>query len=216
MKTIERDVSLASSWVLLPPGKLALCRFPADHIPEGARLASAVELLAANQGKPFPWGSMPSPERKNRMWNEEQIGCGGLYHDRWFKTSDGRFGGADNVPKEGPGRFRRCMLLDGGDAEGLPEGNEGYALVKPVDRRNADIYRKVQFHSVQHVAGDGGAIIVSPMNDGGIIYVGFVGRCQTCPNPEQVSFEQLKHAVPGYNFQLYPEWENWSLEAVVA
>ncbi len=102
------------------------------------------------------------------------------------------------------------MFLDGGSCSGL-EDNEGYALVKDVSEENRNMYRRVQLHSAEHVVADGGAIIVSPIGPDREVYVGFVGRCQSCPNPELISFRQLQSAVPGFNFKLLPEWENWKL-----
>ena len=142
------------------------------------------------------------------------IGIGGLIHDCWFKTTDGRFGGAPNVPEQLPGSLRRCLLLDGGGCvDDVLEENEGYAIVRDTSPQDMDMYRLVQMHAAQHVGADGGAIIMSPIGEDGIVNVGFVGRCQLCPNPELVSFRQLSAAVPTYNFQLWPEWTNWSLSA---
>src|SRR6266481_2895164 len=108
------DSKKASAWMLLPPGNLAILRFPSEEMLSGARLATPQELLVANLGKPFPWGSMPRPETASKLWHEKRIGIGGLIHKKWFVTTEGRFGGALNVPTDGPGALRCCMLLDGG------------------------------------------------------------------------------------------------------
>jgi hypothetical protein len=213
MIQIDRNPDLFSSWILLPPGKLAILRFPADTIPRGARLATAAELLTANLGRPFPWGNLPTAERASQLWHQLRIGIGGLVHDRWFVTTDGRFGGAPNVPQKLPGSLRCCMLLDGGGCDGIDQlaDNEGYAVVREVPSENADLYRKVQMHAAEHVAADGGAIILTQLNQFNEARVGFVGRCQTCPNPELVSFRQLQSAVPGYKLDLLPEWKDWRI-----
>ncbi len=198
-------------WLLLSPGNLAICRRSLDEVPAGARLASASELFAANLGRPFPWGAMPTPAKASGLWQEHRIGYGGLYHDRWFITEQGRFGGALNVPTVLPGALRSSLLYDGGDACDVAE-NEGFAVVMPVSDANRDLYRKVQMHAAEHVVADGGHIIISPLDEvHNHAYVGFVGRCQTCPNPEMISFRQLKAAVPEVNFELFDEWKNWSL-----
>lgn len=207
----SRDVKNFASWLLLPPGNLAILRFPSDSIPEGARQATPIELLTANLGKPFPWGSLPHTGNASRLWKEYRIGIGGLIHDRWFVTSGGRFGGAPNVPESLPGSLRCCMLLDGGECAAHLEENEGYAVVKEMGEENLHLYRRVQMHAAEHVVADGGAIILSPVNDKREVFVGFVGRCQTCPNPELVSFRQLQVAVPDYHFSLLPEWQKWQV-----
>ena|ERR1700722_3538314 len=213
MIQINRDLNNCSSWILLPPGNLAILRFPADVIPEGARLATATELLAANLGKPFPWGNLPNAATASQLWHQLRVGIGGLIHDRWFITSDGRFGGAPNVPKELPGCLRCYMLLDGGKfCEGIDTLEaQGFAIVREVPSENADLYRKVQMHAAEHVVADGGAIIVTQLDSNNTSRIGFVGRCQTCPNPELVSFRQLQSAVPGYKLELLPEWKDWRI-----
>ncbi len=113
-----------------------------------------------------------------------------------------------------PGSLRCCMLLDGGDC---PDGNylaenEGFAVVTDASREDAQMYRKVQVHAAEHVTADLGAIAVSPIDaDGSTVYVGFVGRCLSCPNPELISVRQLRAAVSEFDFQLLPEWQNWKL-----
>ncbi|MCB9810986.1 MAG: hypothetical protein H6779_04890 [Candidatus Nomurabacteria bacterium] len=195
--------------IVLPGGNLVILRNPSQTIPDGFRLATHSELLSANLGYPFPWGNLPNDNHAFKLWQNHKVGMGGLVHHQWFVTSDGRFGGADNVPKSLPGSLRCSMYLDGGAGSG--EENEGYALVKETDKVTQNMYRGVQLHALEHVVADGGHIIVSPVDEEGVVYVGFVGRCMRCPNPEMISFRQLQKAVPDYYFELFPEWENWSL-----
>jgi hypothetical protein len=117
------------------------------------------------------------------------------------------------VPEQIPGSLRHCLLLDGGtDCNSYPAENEGYGVVVDVAPENADMYRKVQLHAAEHVGADGGAVIVSPIGEDGIVCVGFVGRCQTCPSAELISFRQLQATVPQYRLELWPAWKDWSLE----
>lgn len=216
MAQSEIDVTKPSNWILLPPGNKMICRHPLEAVPEGARLATAAELLAANLGNPFPWGSFPDPSRASRLWRDGRVGYGGLVHSRWFMTTEGRFGGAPNVPQSLPGSLRCCLLLDGGGCVGggYLQSNEGYAVVReigPACAENAVMYRQVQLHAAEHVVADGGAIIVSPIGENNRVWVGFCGRCQICPSPELISFRQLRKAVPNYDFQLWPEWTDWQL-----
>lgn len=201
-----------TNWILLPPsGRLAIHRRALSEIPHGARIATGVELLTANLGRPFPWGQLPTPEKASRLWKEHRIGIGGLFHDRWFVTSDGRLGGAPNVPETLPGSLRSCLYYDGGlapDGYDLAE-NEGYAVVRPTTEDDRKMFREVQLHAAQHVMADGGSIILSPITSEGTIFAGFVGRCQFCPNAELISFRQLADRVPHYKFELLPEWKNW-------
>ena len=208
---LSKKIDTQSSWLLLPPGNLAILRFPSDYVPEGSRLATPMELLVANQGKPFPWGSLPHSGNASNLWKEYRISVGGLIHDRWFVTSGGRFGGAPNVPEQLPGSLRCCMFLDGGKCSKCLEENEGFAIIKEVNKENARLYRLVQMHAAEHVVADGGAIIITPLSEDRKVLVGFVGRCQMCPNPELVSFRQLQKAVPDYQLELLPEWKEWSL-----
>lgn len=212
----EFQIDNNEMWLLLPPGDTALLRFPAASIPDDCRLATLAEVYAANLGQMFPWGQFPDAARASRLWQQHRIGFGGLYHHKWFITQQGRVGGADNVPKSLPGSLRHAMLLDGGLAllDALAD-NEGYALVRSVPLANRDFYRAVQMHAAEHVAADGGAIIVTPLFDGNKAKVGFVGRCQSCPNPELISFRQLQKAVPQYELELLGEWKGWSLNAPV-
>ncbi len=202
------------NWLLLPPGDRAISRTPLDTKPAEYQLATSSDLLSANLGRPFPWGQTPEPTSAAKLWHEKRIGYGGLIHEKWFITQQGRFGGAKNVPQSTPGSLRSCLLYDGGlsDQPDKLAENEGFAVVKPVDNENRDIYRKVQMHAAEHVIADGGSIILSPLDkETNTVYVGFVGRCQTCPNPELISFRQLQKAVADYNFELFEEWKNWSL-----
>lgn len=185
---------------------MAILREPSPIILPGSRLATPAELLIANLGRPFPWGNLPDDSRAPRLWREHRIGFGGLIHTKWFVTSDGRFGGAPNVPTNLPGSLRASLLIDGG--HGSQEENEGYALVFETDEETRVMYRKVQLHALQHVVADGGHVIVSPIEDG-LVHVGFVGRCLQCPNAELISFRQLQESVPEYTFRLFPEWEGW-------
>ena len=195
-----------------PIGQVSISREPLLEIPIGCRLATAGELFCANQGKPFPWGSLPEPVRASRLWKEHRVGVGGLIHKRWFVTKDGRFGGADNVPKTIPGSLRCSMVLDGGQSQTeLLNENEGYAVVQESSTESQFLFRKIQLYAAKHVVADGGAIIQSPIQADGRIFVGFVGRCQTCPNAELISFQQLKKEFVGVQFELFPEWRNWKV-----
>jgi hypothetical protein len=214
----EFTIDNPASWVLLPPGNKALLRFPADRIPGDAEQASLLEVFSANFGRYFPWGNTPDENTGSRLWQESRIGYGGLYHEKWFVTKDGRIGGARNVPTQLPGVLRKSLFYDGGKAQDneLAE-NEGFAIVKNVSDENRDFYRRVQMHAAEHVGADGGAIIVSNLFEENKAFVGFVGRCQFCPNPELISFRQLQKALGDrYQIELYPEWQNWSLQSKAA
>lgn len=204
-----------SEWILIAPnGRLAICRHPLPEIPTGCRMATGAELLCANRGNPFPWGHLPKPHEHNRHWHDRRLGVGGLFHHRWFLTTDGRFGGAENVPTTPPGSLRSSLLYDGG---GLPSDslaeNEGYAVVRETTPADLRAFREIQMYAATHVMADGGAIVCSPLTATNTIYVGFVGRCQICPNAELISFQQLKAALPHFSFELWPEWRNWSVGA---
>lgn len=206
------DPGEPSSWILLPPsGKIAICKVPTDQIPNKARLATGAELLAANMGKPFPWGHLPTPKEATSLWKKHRVGIGGLIHNKWFVTSDGRLGGAPNVPEELPGSLRCSMLLDGGTAAqpALLAENEGFAVVRETTKEDQLLYRRVQLYAAEHVMADGGAIIMSPYDDAKSVNVGFVGRCQYCPNAEMISFKQLCKEISDVEFKLWPEWNNW-------
>jgi Fe-S cluster biogenesis protein NfuA len=202
-------------WMIIASGNLAIFRMPVPDpraIPEVCRRATATELLAANQGYPFPWGRLPQNLNPSRLWAKHRIGIGGLIHDRWFVTRDGRFGGAPNVPETLPGSLRCSMFLDGGKQGNSPlEENEGYAIVHETLEEEQQMYRKVQLFAAEHVVADGGAVIVSPVSRNRTVYVGFVGRCMQCPNAELVSFRQMRAAFPEYNFELFPEWQDWQV-----
>ncbi len=211
MPSIDPFFLMKEESIVIGDGKYAILRdpFPVALIPEGYQLATSDQLLVANLGRPFPWGNMPDDTWASKLWKKHRIGYGGLRHNEWFVTSDGRFGGALNVPTKLPGSLRCSLFIDGG--EGSMEENEGLALVTETDGETRDMYRKVQIHGLQHVVADGGHIIVSRINEVGIVHAGFVGRCQKCPNAELISFEQLKANVTDYRFELFPEWKNWSI-----
>ncbi len=194
--------------IVIGDGHLSILRSASPEVIPGFRLATHSELLMANLGRPFPWGNLPNDTEASRLWKQSRVGFGGLIHNKWFVTSDGRFGGALNVPTTLPGSLRSSLLIDGG--HGSEEENEGYALVQETDEETRRMYRQVQLHALRHVVADGGHIIVSPVKDG-YVHAGFVGRCQKCPNAELISFEQLKANVPGYHFELFQEWKNWSI-----
>jgi Fe-S cluster biogenesis protein NfuA len=104
------------------------------------------------------------------------------------------------------------MLYDGGGlVSDLLEENEGYAVVRETSQADQQAFREIQMYAATHVMADGGAIICSPIWGEGTINVGFVGRCQICPNAEVVSFQQLKKTITQYSFDLWPEWKNWSI-----
>jgi Fe-S cluster biogenesis protein NfuA len=221
------DFKDRKNWMLLPPGNQALCRQPVQmSVPQiqglfgaaGIKLAGLKDILVANQGASFPWGYYPDDTRAPKLWKEHRVGYGGLIHNNWFITHDGRVGGAPNVTTAGPGALRHCLLLDGGGLKNgqlenlpAPEDNEGFALVMDTDEQTQDMYRRVQLFAAQYVAADRGAIIVSPITEQGVVYCGFVGRCQICPNPELLSYKQLQATVPGYRFELWDEWKNWKV-----
>lgn len=208
-------------WIILPPGRSAILRYPFRgkldecELPPGLsnpRLATPCELLVANQCRPYPWGDLPQATDVNttRLWKEKRIGIGGLIHNAWFVTSEGRLGGAPNVPVTGPGALRHYMFLDGGkDPSGTSE-NEGLAIVADLSGCDAD-YRRIELHAAEHVVQDRGAIIVFPKDEEGVYHVGFVGRCMTCPNPELISLRALRHACLDLKIELHPDWKNWQI-----
>ncbi len=204
-----RNMQDPKNWLLLPPGDTLLLRFPAPEILPGTELASSRDILVANGGAAFPWGRLPKPQPNDHLWHEHRLGTGGLYHVAWFVCREGRVGGAPNVPEDLPGSLRSGLYLDGGSSpEGLAD-NEGYALVKPASDADRDMYRLVMLHAQRHIMADGGLLIVTPIDEGGIVHVGFGGRCRSCPNPLLITIEQLRVAVPGYRFEPLPEWQNW-------
>lgn len=236
----------ADQWVILAPGTKAINRQPLPLIPDGTRVATADELINANRGYEFPWGNLPTPDKASRLWKEYRIGMGGLFHERWFVTTDGRFGGASNVPETLPGSLRSSLLYDGGKStiEGQLEGNEGFAIISDVPEEDRLLYRRLQLHAAEHIGADGGKLLVSPVSrathledeDGEErrVYIGFTGRCLTCPNPELISlrqaqvslsnepptellkligdyFPELQRSFADYRLKLYPEWEHWTV-----
>jgi Fe-S cluster biogenesis protein NfuA len=214
MKTETKE---RQNWLLLPGGMSALLRMPyqEDKLPDGNyRKATHAEIIAANQGAPYPWGYMPENKFPTKMWQEKRIGYGGLIHDAWFiLQNDERIGGAPNVPEVGPGAQRYYLLTSGGlDSNHQLNDNEGYALVmENLPKINDRVYRTIHAHVAKHVSADRGGVIISPIEkEGDTIYVGFVGRCMTCPNPERISIEALKHACPGLNIELHPSWLGWN------
>lgn len=215
----ERKIMFqAHDWIMLPPGDKALCRRPVrEGRDETTRLATLTEVLVANRGYMFPWGNYPDTSRAHVLWQGHGVGAGGLIHDAWFVTEEGkRVGGAPNVPTTGSAALRHCMYLDGGksaDEGATLAENEGYAVVRTLSGSDADAYRKVQLYAARHVGADGGAVIMSPRDKEGVHHVGFVGRCLTCPNAELISFEALKEALPDIRFELFAEWRNWSVAA---
>ncbi len=215
------ELASPKHWMVLPPGTIAICRFPValaleDIVHQAAqrddgflvRVATAAELVTANRGFKFPWGNYPDASNASRLWKEKRVGIGGLVHTAWFITSEGRVGGAPNVPDTGVAALRYNMYLDGGSCAQVAD-NEGYALARKTNEQTAIMYRKVQMYGARHVGADGGAIIVSPINADGTVYTGFVGRCQFCPNPELISIEALREGVLGYRFVLWDEWKDW-------
>jgi len=94
----------------------------------------------------------------------------------------------------------------------------------------------LQLHAAEHVVADRGMLLVSPIDTDestGTAYVGFTGRCLTCPNAEGISFRQAKRSlqepepqvvelIRSYfpelrksfkevTLKLYPEWEHWRI-----
>lgn len=106
-----KDETKPQNWLLLPPGNMAICREPLDHVPEGCQLASVRDVLTANLGRPFPWGQMNTPSPTAKLWHERRMGYGGLHHEKWFVTQEGRVGGARNVPETLPGSLRSLFSL---------------------------------------------------------------------------------------------------------
>ena len=90
--------------------------------------------------------------------------------------------------------------------------NEGYAVVKETSFQDQQLYRQLQLYACRFIAADGGALIASPIQTQNKVFVGFVGSCQICPNLELISFPQLQSTIKEYNFELWPEWQNWHLK----
>jgi hypothetical protein len=209
-------------WIMLRPGRTAFARRALPEIPKGARQASFPETALAH-GHPFPWGNLPDlPNPPPFGWEPYRMGPSGIYFDKWFVTTDGRVGGASNVPTHLPGSARSCFLYDGGPGGlgGNPNvlaENEGYAVVAPVDDESFELYRVLQHHAARHVVADGGGIILSPFgHDRHTVFVGFVGKClQGCLNMREVSFPQAKAVVEErfgdrYDVRLFPEFVSLS------
>ena len=212
-----------SDWALLPGGKNALLRFPLSGNlsdlttpPTGSyRLATQAEIVAMNYGAPYPWGWMPDNSKPTKMWQDYRIGYGGLIHSAWFVLANGeRVGGAPNVPDTGQGARRHYLLTSGGSND-TPEinDNEGFAVVwEEVPSVNEHAYRTIHDHIASHVTADRGGAIISPiLNAGDTIYVGFIGRCMTCPNPERISIGALQSSCPSLAIALHPSWRNWQV-----
>lgn len=240
---LQNGFQQADRWVMIAPGTKALNRQPLPCVPEGTRVATADELINANRGYEFPWGNLPTPEKASRLWREHRIGMGGLDHHRWFVTKDGRFGGASNVPETLPGSLRSSLLYDGGKSavEGQLEGNEGFAIISEVPDEDRLLYRRLQLHAAEHIGADGGKLLISPISraihlgsEKKRVYIGFTGRCLTCPNPELISlrqaqaslsnelppeltkliqeyFPELQRSFADYQLVLYPEWQGWTI-----
>ena len=210
---------IPSDWILLPGGKNAILRFPfqgdlsalGTPVSGKYRLATHAEVVAVNYGAPYPWGFMTENTKPTRLWKEKNIGYGGLVHSAWFiLENDERIGGAPNVPQEGPGAQRHYIHTSGGiDNCHQLNDNEGYAVVwENVPTINDSVYRAIHAHVAKHVVGDRGGVTISPIaNKGETIYVGFIGRCMTCPNPEIISINALKHACPKLDIELHPDWK---------
>ena len=210
-----------SDWYLMPGGKRALLRFPSDEelselltIPD-VRRATHADVVSMNAGAPYPWGFMPENDTPTKLWKDKLIGYGGLVHDAWFLLDNGeRIGGAPNVPETGPGAMRHYLLTTGGvDNSHQLNDNEGYAMVcENLPAINEKIYRIIHAHVAKHVTADRGGVVISPIStEGEVVYVGFVGRCMSCPNLERISIEALKAACPTLNIELHPDWKDWSL-----
>lgn len=229
---IMRPKIAAKHWFILPPGDVAICRHPQAEVPEGARLASPRDLVVANLGYPFPWGTLPEPSTGARAWREHRMGMGGLIHEQWFVTSDGRrYGGAKNVIDQLPGSLRSYLFLDGG--QGTRAENEGFAILVDTTDEERQLFRRLQLLAAQRIVADRGMLLVTPLGDDNkTCYVGFGGRCLHCPNPElitlqqvrqdlaqplspemrtliQEGFPELARGFPEYRVQLHPDWENW-------
>ena len=206
----ERDVNCPSSWLLLPPGNLAILRFPTKQIPPGAHIATQFELITANLGQPFPWGRLNTDQEASPLWQIHKIGVGGLIHERWFMTSGGRFGGDRlNVDtKKTPDSLRCYMYLPGGKYSEHLQDNEGFAVVKEVPEENLLLYRDVQLWAAERAAADAGGVIISPLHGNQEAWVGFGGHCQVCPNFKRISIHSLRKDVKDYSLTLLPEWQN--------
>ncbi len=207
----------------MPGGKNALLRFPfmdkliVVGVPNVGkyRLATHAEMISMNYGAPYPWGFMPENTAPSRMWQEKRIGFGGLVHTAWFVLENGeRVGAAPNVPETGPGAQRHYLHTSGGiDSSCQLNDNEGYAVVwEGVPSINDKMYRIIHAHVGKHVTADRGGVTISPVTEkDDRIFVGFIGRCLSCPNPERISINALKNACPGLHIELHPDWKNWEI-----
>ncbi len=157
---------------------------------------------------------MPENTEPSQMWKEKRIGFGGLVHSAWFVLDGGeRIGAAPNVPETGPGAQRHYLHTSGGiDNSHQLNDNEGNAIVwEGVPNINDQIYRTIHAHVGKHVTADRGGVVISPVKEKtDTVYVGFIGRCLFCPNPERISIHALKNACPEIKIQLHPDWENWN------
>jgi Fe-S cluster biogenesis protein NfuA len=210
-------------WILLPGGKKAILRFPLrgdlssleKPVSGKYRLATHDEVVVMNYGAPYPWGFMQENNYPTKLWKEKRIGYGGLVHDAWFVLeNDERIGGAPNVPEIGPGAQRHYLLTTGGiDNSHLLNENEGFAVVwDDVPTINDKIYQTIHSHVSKHVTADRGGVIISPITEEcQAVFVGFIGRCMTCPNPERISINALKDSCKEINIELHPDWKEWSI-----
>lgn len=217
MKKINQN-----DWIILPGGKNALLRVPFQGDLEQLgkpltgkyRLATHAEVVSI-ASSPYPWGYMPENQSPTKLWKEKRIGYGGLVHGAWFILENNeRIGGAPNVPEVGPGSMRYYLLTSGGiDNSHQLNDNEGYAVVwENIPSCNDQVYRIIHAHVSKHVTADRGGVVISPiLNEGETIFVGFVGRCMTCPNPERISINALKDACPNLTIELHPDWKDWVL-----
>jgi hypothetical protein len=218
------DPAKSDGWMILPPGNRAIFRRPvpqqfADGFRKfGCRLATSAELRDANLGAPYPWGYYLDSSKASQLWTEHRIGYGGLYWTEWFATTDGMFGAAPNVPELQPDALRYCLLMPGRPVGTILEDNEGFAFVRPInDVAHQKLWRRVTAHAARHVVADTGRILISLLSSSldlsklARVRVGFGGKCQNCHNPEEISINSLRAAVPEYEFVLWEEWHGWQL-----
>jgi len=209
-------------WIILPGGKNAILRFPfqgelseiGKPVTGYYRKATHAEVIAISSS-PYPWGFMPENNHPTKLWIDKKIGYSGLVHSAWFVLENGeRIGGAPNVPEIGPGAMRHYFLTTGGsDISSQLNDNEGFAVVwENIPPHNDTTYRTIHAHAAKHVTADRGNVIISPTdNCQDPIFVGFIGRCMTCPNPEQISIKALQNACKNLPIKLHPDWINWYL-----
>lgn len=221
-KFIAMQQIKSHDWIILPGGKNAILRFPFQGDlqqlgtpPTGKyRNATHAEVVAI-ASSPYPWGFMPENQNPTKLWKEKRIGYGGLMHSAWFVLEkDERIGGAPNVPEVGPSAMRHYLLTSGGiDNSHQLNDNEGYAVVwEGIPECNDLIYRSIHAHVSTHVTADRGGVVISPvLSKDKTIFVGFIGRCMTCPNPERISINALKCGCLNFDIQLHPDWKDWVL-----